>query len=311
MPINDAARILRGAALVLEAAKRRHSPEVVAQLVRTQQHLSDLVTTVYQVYQHHSQTTAHTHTHSHEAHNVNADMHTAQEKARERERERDIIGFDSLVDDTPAPASVAQTGASTNMRERSIPATPVSRFVGFGSLAVRMAMGAAANRASSLLSDQPQHGISEQNAERLAEALCRMRGAALKLGQMLSMDESVLPPALARALDRVRQSADYMPRKQLEQQLRNQLGEDWKSKFLVFEETPIAAASIGQVHRATLPDGTEVAVKIQYPGVAESIDSDLANLKRLVDIGDFLPPGLFVESIIKVASVELKEECEQ
>lgn len=62
--------------------------------------------------------------------------------------------------------------------------------------------------------------MSEENAERLAEALCRMRGAALKLGQMLSLqDDGVLPPALAKALERVKQAADYMPKRQLEAQV--------------------------------------------------------------------------------------------
>jgi aarF domain-containing kinase len=138
-----------------------------------------------------------------------------------------------------------------------------------------------------------------------------MRGAALKLGQMLSLqDETALPPSLSKALERVKQSADYMPKRQLEAQLVSQLGADWRSKLLEFEEVPLAAASIGQVHRAKLLDGTEVAMKIQYPGVAESIDSDLSNLKRLVQMTNLLPPGLFVDKIIEVASVELKAECE-
>jgi aarF domain-containing kinase len=75
-----------------------------------------------------------------------------------------------------------------------------------------------------------------------------MRGAALKLGQMLSVqDEGMLPPALARALDRVKNNADYMPSHQLHRQLAANLGNDWRSKFAEFDERPIAAASIGQV----------------------------------------------------------------
>ncbi len=138
-----------------------------------------------------------------------------------------------------------------------------------------------------------------------------MRGAALKLGQMLSMqDDSLLPPSLSKALDRVKQAADYMPKKQLFSQIESQLGASWREKFLEFDEIPIAAASIGQVHRAVLLDGTVVAMKIQYPGVANSIDSDLANLKRLITMTSLLPKGLYVEQIIKVASKELSLECE-
>jgi len=75
-----------------------------------------------------------------------------------------------------------------------------------------------------------------------------MRGAALKLGQMLSLqDDNSLPPSLSKALERVKQAADYMPKRQLETQLTNELGPEWRSKFLEFDPIPIAAASIGQV----------------------------------------------------------------
>eukprot|EP00957_Ditylum_brightwellii_P196993 15008350-Ditylum_brightwellii.AAC.1 len=82
-----------------------------------------------------------------------------------------------------------------------------------------------------------------------------MRGAAMKLGQMLSIqDETILPPTLSRALDKVRQGAEAMPLRQLYQQLESQLGVDWRDKLISFEERPFAAASIGQVHRAYIPD---------------------------------------------------------
>jgi len=96
---------------------------------------------------------------------------------------------------------------------------------------------------------------------------------------------------LLQALERVRQGADTMPKRQLYSQLVNELGEDWRDKFTNFDESPIAAASIGQVHKAVLPDGRVVVLKIQYPGVAQSIDSDLSNLKTLVSMLNVLPPG--------------------
>lgn len=82
-----------------------------------------------------------------------------------------------------------------------------------------------------------------------------------------------------------------MPRAQLYAQLSRELGEDWRARLADFHDVPIAAASIGQVHRARLHDGREVAMKVQYPGVADSIESDLQNLKTLVSFLNILPPG--------------------
>lgn len=154
--------------------------------------------------------------------------------------------------------------------------------------------------------------VNEDNAERLASTLCRMRGAALKLGQMFSiLDDKMLPEPILRALERVRNQADIMPRSQLEKQLVAELGEGWREKhFQEFDMIPIAAASIGQVHRAVLKDGTEVAVKVQYPGVAESIDSDIKNVMRLVSLVGGAPGGAFLDKSIGQARKELKLECD-
>ncbi|NKX42483.1 AarF/ABC1/UbiB kinase family protein, partial [Rhodobacteraceae bacterium R_SAG2] len=104
-----------------------------------------------------------------------------------------------------------------------------------------------------------------------------MRGAAMKLGQLLSMDAGdILPQEFAVILSRLRAEADFMPPRQLKQVLDQNWGEGWQKQFRRFDVRPIAAASIGQVHRAILPDGRDVAVKVQYPGIAQSIDSDLS-----------------------------------
>eukprot|EP01006_Ploeotia_vitrea_P037359 TRINITY_DN66123_c5_g2_i1.p2 TRINITY_DN66123_c5_g2~~TRINITY_DN66123_c5_g2_i1.p2 ORF type:complete len:574 (-),score=284.34 TRINITY_DN66123_c5_g2_i1:86-1807(-) len=153
--------------------------------------------------------------------------------------------------------------------------------------------------------------ISEANAERLAAGLCRMRGAALKLGQILSIqDESIIPAQLAAILQRVRDGADVMPERQMNKVLSAELGRDWKSLVKEFDPNPIAAASIGQVHRAVLHDGRTVAMKIQYPGVSRSIASDLSNLKRLIQLIDFVPKGLYIDDALKAAQEELTLECD-
>lgn len=138
-----------------------------------------------------------------------------------------------------------------------------------------------------------------------------MRGAALKVGQMLSIqDESLLPPQLQKVLERVRDSADVMPRRQLERALNKELTPDWQSKLTKFDWTPIAAASIGQVHRAVLPSGKEIVLKVQYPGVAESINSDVNNVKLLVRLFNVMPRGMYFDETMAQAKAELAIECD-
>lgn len=295
---NDTIRIARGLRKVADFAIQRNGPDFQVFIQSVLQHTEGLIHSVgtfvkEEKYKEHVSVREHV---------------TTPTPARQEVVEEDIIGFDSIREDSVAVE--VKTNSSSLMREQPVPSSQLGRLAGFGSLAVRMAFGEIYSRASTTIYGDSGSKISEENAERLAEALCRMRGAALKLGQMLSLqDDASLPPALRKALDRVKHAADYMPKSQLEKQLIEELGPHWRSRFLDFDEKPIAAASIGQVHRAKLHDGANVVVKIQYPGVAESIHSDLQNLKSLISLTNFLPPGLFLDNIIKVAGTELTEEC--
>lgn len=224
----------------------------------------------------------------------------------------------------PVPASSLPPRLSERARENTIPDTPMRRLLSFGGLAINLGIGAASealkrsvgsssslSTSSSSSSDFASVFISERNAQVLVDALCKMRGAALKLGQMLSIqDEAVVPRELMAVFDRVRQGADFMPKAQLEKILRKELGEGWRDTLNSFSDVPIAAASIGQVHRVELKDGRVAAMKIQYPGVAESIDSDVANLSRLLNWTNILPPGMFLENALNVLSKELRRECD-
>jgi len=210
-----------------------------------------------------------------------------------------------------------ETGGTRPLREARVPSSALGRVWGFGSLAANLVAGTITEAVS-----RPFRGgdagarpgsvvLTPRNAEVLAEGLCRMRGAALKLGQMLSIqDPDTIPPEIQAALERVRQGADVMPESQLTQVLREDLGEDWRRLFRSFDPAPIAAASIGQVHRAELPDGTPVAVKVQYPGVAQSIHADIDNLMRMMRVANVFPRGLFVEQAVAVAKKELSLECD-
>lgn len=204
-------------------------------------------------------------------------------------------------------------------RERRVPSSPFTRALGFAGLGAGLAWGTVQESTKRLVFGTPSSQdkqsayspfLSDKNAERLALALCRMRGAALKIGQMLSIqDESLVPAPILAALDIVRQGADVMPKSQLNQVLDAELGADWSTKLTSFDYEPVAAASIGQVHKAT-KDGMEVAMKIQYPGVADSIESDIENVKLLLDYTNLIPKGLFLDRAIKVAKVELSRECD-
>ncbi|XP_067400037.1 atypical kinase COQ8A, mitochondrial-like isoform X2 [Emydura macquarii macquarii] len=128
---------------------------------------------------------------------------------------------------------------------------------------------------------------------------------------MLSIqDDALMNPTLQKIFERVRHSADFMPTKQMMGVLNSELGPDWHRQLAWFEARPFAAASIGQVHLAQLLDGRNVAMKIQYPGIAQSIDSDVRNLISLLSLSKALPEGLFPEHAIEVMSRELALECD-
>ncbi|XP_061668905.1 atypical kinase COQ8A, mitochondrial [Syngnathoides biaculeatus] len=212
---------------------------------------------------------------------------------------------------------------SERARERKVPVTRLSRLANFGGLAVGLGIGALAEVAKKTIRHNDATGenkkavldsspfLSEANAERIVRTLCKVRGAALKLGQMLSIqDDAFINPQLAKIFERVRQSADFMPIKQMTKALNSDLGPNWRDKLESFEERPFAAASIGQVHLARLKDGREVAMKIQYPGVAQSINSDVNNLMTVLSMSNALPEGLFPEHLIDVMRRELALECD-
>jgi len=149
------------------------------------------------------------------------------------------------------------------------------------------------------------------NAERLARRLSNMRGAAMKLGQMLSLEaDDLLPPEVAEALSVLRAEGDAMPDAQLRRVLGRAWGKNWQERFREFDFEPIAAASIGQVHAAVTRDGREIACKVQYPGVADSIDSDVGNLATAFKISRILPGDLDFDPIIAEAKWQLSREAD-
>ena len=200
-------------------------------------------------------------------------------------------------------------------RHRAIPSSRAARLGAFGRLAGGVASGMLGEGARRLArGERPRMRdlvLTPGNVGRLADRLSHLRGAAMKLGQMISMDAGdLLPPELAAILAQLRSQAHRMPPEQLRHVLDSEWGPEWRRRFARFNATPIAAASIGQVHRATLPDGRELAIKVQYPGVRESIDSDVDNVATLLRVSGVMPRELDLAPLLTEAKRQLHEEAD-
>jgi predicted unusual protein kinase regulating ubiquinone biosynthesis (AarF/ABC1/UbiB family) len=206
-------------------------------------------------------------------------------------------------------------GSPSAAQARAVPSGRLSRFGQFSRLAGGVASGIVAEGARRIASgERPQLRdllLTPANVHRLTERLSHLRGAAMKLGQMISMDAGdMLPPELSQIMGRLRQNAHRMPPQQLQRVLATEWGADWRRRFAWFGATPLAAASIGQVHRARTPDGRDLAIKVQYPGVRESIDSDVDNVAALLRASGLWPRELDVQPLLAAAKTQLREEAD-
>lgn len=200
-------------------------------------------------------------------------------------------------------------------RQRAVPSGRIARLGTFGRLVGGVAGGMVAEGARRLASGE---GISPRdliltpgNVQRMTDRLSHLRGAAMKMGQMISLDAGdFLPDELSKILATLRDQANFMPTKQLDTVLRAEWGPDWRKQFRWFNPRPIAAASIGQVHKALTRDGEELAIKVQYPGVAKSIDSDVDNVMTLLKLSGFAPPEIEMDKLMAAAKQQLHEEAD-
>ena len=197
----------------------------------------------------------------------------------------------------------------------AVPAGRVSRLARVSGLAADIAGNMALNGVRQLAKGQrPDWNgllLSPANAHKLADQLAQMRGAAMKVGQLMSMDSgTMLPPEFTQILARLRSEAQPMPPSQLKKVLTAYWGPQWLQQFASFDVRPIAAASIGQVHRAKTKDGRDIALKIQYPGVRQSIDSDVDNIAMLIKMSGLLPKDLNIAALLNQAKQQLHDEAQ-
>jgi predicted unusual protein kinase regulating ubiquinone biosynthesis (AarF/ABC1/UbiB family) len=199
-------------------------------------------------------------------------------------------------------------------RSSRVPAGRLERLARVGWLAGEIALGGAAEGLRRMGGADPSGNsllLTGANGRRLAKRLANLRGAAMKLGQLLSIEaDDLVTPEVAAALAVLRADGDPMPRAQLRNVLSRGLGKGWQERFARFDWDPIAAASIGQVHAASTRDGRELALKIQYPGVARSIDSDVDNLAAILRLARILPGDVDFTPIIDEAKRQLRREVD-
>jgi predicted unusual protein kinase regulating ubiquinone biosynthesis (AarF/ABC1/UbiB family) len=156
--------------------------------------------------------------------------------------------------------------------------------------------------------------IQQRTAEQLFTVLGELKGGAMKLGQMLSIFEAALPPEISgpyrATLTKLQEAAPPLPAETVHRVLAEALGPDWRERFASFDDTPSAAASIGQVHRAVWADGRAVAVKVQYPGAGKALVSDFNQLSRLAKLFSVLMPGLDVRAMLAELRERITEELD-
>ncbi len=198
---------------------------------------------------------------------------------------------------------------------RRLPSSRVGRLSKLGRLAGGVVGGALSEGARQLAQGKrpslPDMLMTPANFQRVADRLAEMRGAAMKVGQLISMEGGdFIPQELSDLLAKLRQGAYSMPLGQVAEVLEQNWGANWDQDFEQFKFTPLASASIGQVHEARLKDGTHLAIKIQYPGVRQSIDSDVDNVSRLLKVTNMLPDHLNLDELLHEAKLQLHQEAD-
>ena len=201
------------------------------------------------------------------------------------------------------------------MLEKRLSKSRLGRLAQLGQFAGSLA-GSAISEGARQLGQGRRPSVSDllltpDNARRLADRLSTMRGAAMKVGQLLSMESGeLLHPELSQALSRLRENAYAMPLGEVAQVLKQAWGADWDRDFRRFSFTPLAAASIGQVHAAELRDGRKLAVKVQYPGIRRSIESDVDNVGMLLRLVKVVPNEIDFDPLMDEAKRQLHLEAD-
>jgi predicted unusual protein kinase regulating ubiquinone biosynthesis (AarF/ABC1/UbiB family) len=205
---------------------------------------------------------------------------------------------------------------SRDNKSKAPPASRTARFFKLAGMTASVATQYAGQRVGRLFGDVSkqqarQEKAYEKMATQIADTLGELKGAVMKVGQIASQTQDFLPREFSQALQKLQKEAPPMPFADIEVQIRSELGDDPHALFAHIDPQPYAAASIGQVHRARTHDGREVIIKVQYPGVDRSIDSDLKQLKLTLKLGGLLKiPKESVDQLFNEIRDRLSEELD-
>lgn len=196
----------------------------------------------------------------------------------------------NVVDDGRV-SEIKRGGAARNAKLAKLPVSIAGQAaLGFG------------KRLTGKSKDEVTAELMEKAAEQVFTVLGELKGGAMKVGQALSVMEAAIPEQFGEpyreALTKLQKDAPPLPADKVHRVLDAQLGTKWRERFSEFDDTPIASASIGQVHRGVWSDGRRVAVKIQYPGADEALRADLKTIRRLTGVFKQLAPGVDVQGIV-------------
>jgi predicted unusual protein kinase regulating ubiquinone biosynthesis (AarF/ABC1/UbiB family) len=213
-------------------------------------------------------------------------------------------------------AEIGKNGEVSDIPRRAVTRTAKLAALPLG-FAGRAALGLG-KRVTGMASEVISAEVQQRTAEQLFSVLGQLKGGAMKLGQALSIFEAALPEEMAgpyrQALTRLQEAAPPLPAASVHRVLAEQLGPDWRERFVEFDDTPAAAASIGQVHRAVWKTrakaGRTVAVKVQYPGAGDALIADLNQLSRMAGLFRILQPGLDVKPLVAELRARITEELD-
>lgn len=200
--------------------------------------------------------------------------------------------------------------------EREIPTGRFSRFAKLSALSTQVTASVLAQKAKAVFQkdeDRLKGVLASQirNAERIVDTMGNLKGAVMKIGQMLSLhDGEGVAPEVAAILARLQNQAPRIPWSRVREQFITSFGRGPEEIFQSFDTEPIAAASLGQVYRAVLPDGSPVVVKVQYPGIRDTLSSDLRNLRSMLEAMGVVSSRMDTRHIFAEIEARLKEEAD-